>query len=61
MKFFAYDQVSESIRLNDEQILLVREFKALLTPERNRSITDKTGKKKEKAFKEFTFLYLFFD
>lgn len=61
MKFFRYDQVDGSIELNDEGILLVREFMALMDLDRNKSKTDKTGKKRERAFREFTFLYLFFD
>lgn len=61
MKFFAYDQVNERIRLNDEGILLVRDFAKLMEADRNKSKTDLSGKKKERAFKEFTFLYLFFD
>lgn len=61
MKFFRYDQVDESIVLNDEGILLVKEFAALMDSDRNKSKTDKTGKKRIRAYKEFTFLYLFFD
>ena len=61
MKFFAYDPVKEAIRLNDEAILLVKEFATLMEADRNKSKTDKTGRKKERAFREFTFIYLFFD
>lgn len=55
MKFFKYDQANGAVELNDEGILLIKEFSALLDPKRNR------GKNKERAFREFTFLYLFFD
>lgn len=61
MKFFLYDNVNEGISINDEGILLVREFNALLDLERNKSKTDKTGQKLERAFKEFKYIYLFFD
>lgn len=61
MKFFRYDKVEEGIVLNDEGILLVSEFSALLEIGRNKNNKDKTGKKRERAFREFTFLYLFFD
>lgn len=61
MKFFIYDSVNEEIMLNDESILLIREFAALLDVKRNITKDDKTGKKKTRAFKEFKFLYLFFD
>lgn len=61
MKFFAYDHVKGNVGLKDESILLVREFTALITAQRNKSKTDKTGSKRELAFKEFKFIYLFFD
>lgn len=61
MKFFLYDNVNEGIELNDEGILLVREFAALLEPNRNKCKEDKTGLKRLRAFKEFKFIYLFFD
>lgn len=61
MKFFLYDNVNEGISINDEGVLLVREFNALLDLERNKSKTDKTGQKLERAFKEFKYIYLFFD
>lgn len=61
MKFFVYDQVNENVILNEPEILLVKEFAALFEEKRNKTATDKTGKKKEKAFKEIKFIYLFFD
>ena len=61
MKFFKYDQVDGSVALHDEGVLLVKEFRALMDVDRNKSNTDKTGKKRERAYREFTFLYLFFD
>lgn len=61
MKFFLYDSVNEQVVLNDEGILLVREFNALLDLNRNKSKTDKTGKNRERAYKEFKYIYLFFD
>ena len=36
MKFFIYDNVNEEIMLNDESILLIREFAALLDESRNK-------------------------
>lgn len=61
MKFFLYDNVNDGIVLNDESILLIREFNALLEPSRNKSKEDKTGSKRLRAFKEFKYIYLFFD
>lgn len=61
MKFFLYDNVNGDIALNDEGILLIREFAALINPERNKCKEDKTGLKRLRAFKEFKYIYLFFD
>lgn len=64
MKFFIYDNVNEEVMLNDESILLIKEFAALLDDERNKikdNKPSKTRKKRARAFREFKFLYLFFD
>ena len=53
MKFFKYDNDNGYVVLNDEGILLVSEFKALMEPGRNKSADDKTGKNRERAFREF--------
>jgi hypothetical protein len=60
MKFFIYDNANGEVVLNDEAILLIREFDALLEDKRNKV---KKGKIKEKirAFKELKYIYLFFD
>ena len=61
MKFFVYDHVNEDIVINEESVLLIREFAALYDLKRNITTSDKTGKKRTRAFKEFKFLFLFFD
>lgn len=61
MKFFLYDNVSGEIALNEPTILLVRELAALLSHDRNKCTSDKTGKKLIRAFKELKYIYLFFD
>ena len=64
MKFFIYDNVNEEVMLNDESILLIKEFSALLDDERNKIKDNKITKgrkKRARAFREFKFLYLFFD
>ena len=61
MKFFIYDNVNEEIMLNDESILLIREFAALLDESRNKESIKNKKHKRARAFKEFKFLYLFFD
>ena len=47
--------------INDEAILLIKEFATLCELKRNITTSDKTGKKRTRAFKEFKFIYLFFD
>ena len=59
--FFIYDNVNEEIMLNDESILLIREFAALLDESRNKESIKNKKHKRARAFKEFKFLYLFFD
>ena len=61
MKFFQYDNANEEIVLNDESILLTKEFAVLMDLTRNKTKSDKTGKKRTRAYKEFKFIYLFFD
>lgn len=61
MKFFKYDNDNGDIILNDEHILLTTEFRVLLEVNRNKSNNDKSGHNKERAFKEFTYIYLFLD
>ena len=55
---FLYNNLNNKVELNTPQILLVREFAALMTPERNICDEDKTGLKGIRAFKEFTYIYL---
>ena len=40
------------------QILLIREFAALMDDKRNVCTEDKTGKKHLRAYREFTYIYL---
>lgn len=61
MKFFYYNKDIGELELQNEEILLVSEFKELLSKDRNKSKTDKTGELRERAFREFTYIYLFFD
>lgn len=61
MKFFRYDNVNGDVILEDESLFLIRELESLLDPKRNITKTDKTGKNKTRAFKEFKYIYLFFD
>ena len=61
MKFFVYDNVNGNVSIEDSGLLLVNEFEALLDDSRNKNSVDKTGKKRLRAFKEFKYIYLFFD
>ena len=61
MKFFIYDNVNGNVQLNSEGLLVISEFANLLSNDRNKTKEDKLGKKKEKAFREFTYIYLFID
>ena len=61
MKFFIYDNVNGNVQLNSEGLLVISEFANLLSNDRNKTKEDKLGKKKERAFREFTYIYLFID
>lgn len=61
MRFFIYDNVNGDVSIEEASILVIKEFAKLLEVERNKIKEDKTGKKKLRAFKEFTYIYLFFD
>lgn len=61
MNFFKYDKTSGLVTLDVDEILLVKELNSLLEEERNKSKSDNTGIRKERAFKELTYIFLFFD
>ena len=61
MKFFVYDNVNGNVSLDNESILLIKEFENLLELSRNKTQHDKTGKLRTRAFREFKYIYLFFD
>ena len=61
MKYFTCDRATGSVELDDSRILVVKEFKALLEPKRNKTKTDPTGENKELAQKEFTYMFLYLD
>lgn len=61
MNFFNYDEVNNTLRIDEPAIFLVKEFKALLDDKRNKCNEDKTGKKHLRAFKELTYIFLMLD
>jgi len=60
-KIFIYNNANGRIELNEPEILLVREFAALMNPERNKCKEDESGKYALRAFREFTYIWLAID
>lgn len=56
--FFVYNNSTQTLNLDNANILLVPEFEALLESNRNKSDKDPEGKYKLRAFKEFKYIYL---
>lgn len=61
MKYFTVDKSTGSLDFSDSRILLIKEFKVLLDSTRNKSKSDPEGEIKERAQKEFTFMFLYLD
>lgn len=61
IKIFQYDNVTGKVELNTPEILLIREFAALMDVKRNKCKEDPEGKYKLRAFREFTYIYLAID
>lgn len=60
-KIFEYNNATGQVELNTPEILLVREFAALMDNERNKCSDDRTGQQKLRAFREFTYIWLALD
>lgn len=61
MKYFVYDSANDDIRINEPEILLIKEFDILYSKERNKSPKDKKGEFKTRAFNEFKYMFLYYD
>ena len=61
MKLFLFDSSKNEVVINEPEILLIREFAKLWNNERNKTKSDKTGNKKTRAFREFTYIWLMLD
>ena len=61
LHIFQYNNASGQVELEKGQILLIREFAALMDDKRNVCTEDKTGKKHLRAYREFTYIYLAID
>lgn len=60
-KIFLYDNSTCQLELNIPEILLIKEFSALMDNKRNICKEDKTGKLKLRAFREFQYIWLAID
>ena len=56
-KIFQYDNSRGAVELNVPEILLVKEFSALMENGRNKSKEDVTGNLKLRAYREFTYIW----
>lgn len=56
--FFMYNGNTGTLELNTPEILLIREFEALLDTDRNKCKEDPKGVYKLRAFREFKYIYL---
>lgn len=61
MKLFLFDSSKNEVVINEPEVLLIREFAKLWNNERNKTKSDKTGNKKTRAFREFTYIWLMLD
>ena len=61
MTIFLYDNVNHTLKLNEPEILLIKEFAALWNNDRNKTKEDPKGLKKTRAYKEFAYMYLMID
>lgn len=60
-KWFQYNQATGKVDLEEPEILLVKEFAALLDTKRNKSKDDPNGLNKDRAFRELAYIYLAID
>lgn len=61
LHIFQYNNVNGQVTLEKGEILLIREFSALMENKRNICKEDKTGEKHLRAFREFTYIWLAID
>lgn len=61
MQIFIFDNTTNSLRIDDYSILLIKEFAKLWEPNRNKCKEDKKGEQRIRAYKEFTYIYLVLD
>lgn len=55
---FIYNQSENRIEINEPVVLMIKEFRDLFEPSRNKCKEDRTGKKGLRGFKELIYIYL---
>ena len=61
MKFFLFDNSTNSVVVNEPEVLLIKEFAALWNSDRNKTKGDPKGIKKTRAYRELTYIWLMLD
>lgn len=61
MKIFLFDNAKNEVIINEPEVLLIREFAALWTNERNITTEDPKGVRKTRAYRELTYIWLMID
>lgn len=61
MKVFLFDNANNEVIVNEPEVLLIREFAALWTNERNKTKEDPKGLLKTRAKREFAYIWLMID
>ena len=61
MKFFLFDNSTNSVVVNEPEVLLIKEFAALWNNDRNKTKGDPKGIKKTRAHRELTYIWLMLD
>lgn len=61
MKFFLFDNSDNSVIVNEPEVLLIREFAALWSNDRNKTKQDPKGISKSRAYRELTYIWLMCD
>lgn len=61
MQYFKFNRETNNVEILDDRVLVIKEFRALLDPKRNKTKSDPSGENQELAQKEFIFMFLYFD
>jgi hypothetical protein len=56
--FFLFNNATNTVELNTPDLLLIKEFSALVDKDRNKTKEDPKGTSLSRAFREFTYIYL---